>query len=156
MPKIIRDLHDGFMRNYFETSEAHIIGQERNVFPINRKGYMVPCTLMIKVLPTLDDGIKMVGFLKDIEKESGFLKGDFDTEETVHYIMYGGEGNHIHGVTYSCKQEFGISANLTESSESAANEFTIDSIFPKLSSADEFDMKQSTGIVTEIDTTAIP
>ena len=31
MPKIIADKHDMVMRNYFETSETKILGQERLV-----------------------------------------------------------------------------------------------------------------------------
>lgn len=156
MPKVIGDLHNGFMKNYFETSQPKIIGLEREVFPINKKGYMVPSTLMVKVLPTLSEGIRMVGFLKDIEKDSGFNKADFDTDEKVHYIMYGGELSHIHGVTHSCKIDFGISSNLVSGSESAANEFTIDSIFPSLLTYSDEELKLSSGVITSIDTSAIP
>ena len=75
MPKIIADGHDGMMRRYFETSESVIIGKERIVFPVNKSGYLVPCSLMIKVLPTLDEGIRVVGFLKDLEGEGFAGKG---------------------------------------------------------------------------------
>jgi len=34
---------------------------------LNKSGYIVPSTLMIKVLPNLDEGIQIVGFLKEIE-----------------------------------------------------------------------------------------
>lgn len=29
--------------------------------------YLVPCNLMTKILPNLDEGIQIVGFLKDLE-----------------------------------------------------------------------------------------
>lgn len=67
MPKVIAELHDLFMKNYLETSEAKVIGTERLVLCQNKAGYLVPCTLMIKVLPNLDEGIQIVGFLKDID-----------------------------------------------------------------------------------------
>jgi len=89
------------------------MGMERTVFPINKQGYMVPCSLMIKVLPNLDDGIRLVGFLKEIEKDSHFVKElAFDTDKPVHYIMYSTETGLINGVTYSCKQDFGIPSRL--------------------------------------------
>lgn len=31
MPKVIAELHDSFMKNYLETSEAKVIGTERLV-----------------------------------------------------------------------------------------------------------------------------
>jgi len=83
MPKIYADLHDGFMRSYLETSESKIIGLERLVLPQNKQGYLVTCTLMIKVLPNLDEGIQIVGFLKDIDTTSDFMKNTYDTDEKV-------------------------------------------------------------------------
>lgn len=85
MPKIIADSHDNYMKRYFETSESRVIGKERLVFPINKAGYLVPCSLMIKVLPTLDEGIRIVGFLKDIENTNtnGGKDADLDQEENV-------------------------------------------------------------------------
>ena len=86
MPKVYADLHDGFMRSYLETSESKIIGLERLVLPQNKQGYLVPCTLMIKVLPNLDEGIQIVGFLKDIDTSSVYMKNAYDTDEKVHYL----------------------------------------------------------------------
>ncbi len=46
------------MLRYFETNVSNnIIGIERIVLPINKGGYLVPCSLMIKILPNLDEGI---------------------------------------------------------------------------------------------------
>lgn len=87
MPKVYADLHDGFMRSYLETSESKIIGLERLVLPQNKQGYLVPSTLMIKVLPNLDEGIQIVGFLKDIDTSNTFMKTTYDSDEKV-FIIY--------------------------------------------------------------------
>jgi len=88
MPKVYADIHDSLMRNYFETSQSKIIGIERIVFPVNKGGYLVPCTLMIKILPNLEEGIKIVGFLKEIETESAVYSKtvDFENEDSVNYF----------------------------------------------------------------------
>ncbi len=84
MPRYLANVHDGFMRNYFETSKArNVIGIERFVLPINKAGYLVPSTLMIKILPNLDEGIQVVGFLKDVEVGTSYLKSEFDSDEKV-------------------------------------------------------------------------
>lgn len=57
MPKVYADQHDQFMKNYLETSESKVIGAERILLAQNKNNYLVPCTLMIKVLPSLDEGI---------------------------------------------------------------------------------------------------
>jgi PAS domain S-box-containing protein len=88
MPKIFADMHDGLLRSYFERSESKIVGAglERIVYPQNKNGYLLPCTLMIKVLPNLDEGIRIVGFFKEME-ESSELKA-YDSVETVIKISF--------------------------------------------------------------------
>ena len=101
MPKIIGDSHDFYMRRYFESSEKRVIGEERVVFPVNKAGYMVPCTLMIKVLPTLDDGIRVVGFLKDIENGAALHKDlEIDNEDNVKILIKTKEIDLLHNVSW--------------------------------------------------------
>ena len=57
MPKIYAELHDNFMKEFLETSKTKIIGSERLIFAQDKDGFIVPCTLMIKILPSLVDGI---------------------------------------------------------------------------------------------------
>jgi len=57
IPRVIGDVHEKFMRRYFDTSESKLVDRERNIFCLHKNGYLVPCTIMIKVLPNLDDGI---------------------------------------------------------------------------------------------------
>lgn len=153
MPKVIADSHDSFMMNYFETSESKIIGAERLVFPMTKAGYLVPCTLMVKILPNLEEGIKIVGFLKDIETGTSYMKNDFDTEEKVHYIMYGGENELVHGITASCFSSFGIPSSLVYGNNSIHNELSIDAIIPELAEQNFDDLKSPSGVIITIDTT---
>ena len=74
MPKVYGDFHDKFINNYFETSQDKVIGLDRIVYPQNKQGYIVPCTLLIKVLPSLDEGIQFVSFLKDLKVANKNLK----------------------------------------------------------------------------------
>ena len=119
-------------RNYLETSEPKVIGLERLVLCQNKLGYLVPCTLMIKVLPNLDEGIQIVGFLKDIDQSQNLLKSQFDAEEKVHYMIYNATSETIMGVTYSCYQSLGIPASLVYGNSSNTSEFTIDQIAPEI------------------------
>ena len=152
IPKYLAELHDTLMRNYFETSETKIIGQERVVFPLSKKGYIVPCTLMIKILPNLENGVRLVGFLDDAGGENGFVKGnDFEAEERVHYIVYSGDNGAIHGYTQSCRKDFGLPSSLIYGA-AATNDFTMDVIFPELLNHNIEDLKNPAGVVTTLDT----
>lgn len=57
MPRIIGDIHERFMKEYIDTNESNIIGRERMVLAQNKQGMMVPCKLLIKILPDLEKGV---------------------------------------------------------------------------------------------------
>lgn len=57
MPRVYGNMHDSFLNNFLETSIAKTIGVERIVMSLNKSGYIVPSTLMIRILPNLDEGI---------------------------------------------------------------------------------------------------
>lgn len=155
IPKYLAEIHDGLMRNYFETSESKIMGMERLVFPLTKKGYVVPCTLMIKVLPDLTNGVRLVGFLNEIENENGFTKNtEFENEEKVHYIVYSGDTGAIHGFTQTCKKDFGLISSLIYGA-AATNDFTMDVIFPDLLNHNIEDLKNPAGVVTTLDTSTL-
>ncbi|CAD8205602.1 unnamed protein product [Paramecium octaurelia] len=92
MPKIIGDQHNQLVENYMRTSNSNIIGLERFVLAQNSQQYLVPCKLMIKVLPNLEKGILLVGFLKPLEKLPG-----------THYMIYDGISQQILNVSESMK-----------------------------------------------------
>jgi len=159
MPEIIGTNHDAFMMRYFETSVPSVIGRERPVFPMNKAGYIVPCALMIKIYPNLDQGIRVVGFLRKIELNSAAsLKPKVGQEVVLnslrtHYLMYGGENDEIYAVTEGCYDSFGIPASITNG---ANPEFTIDSIFPDFHDVDDESLRAPAGQLYTIDTTSLP
>ena len=152
-PKVYAELHDDIMKKYFDTSEGKVFGEERIVFPVTKAGYIVPCSLMVKILPNLEDGIKIVGFLKDIEAGTTFMRNDVETDEKVHYIMYGGESGEVFGITYSCYQSFGITHSLVSGGNLSNNQFTIEAIIPDLVNQTIEDLKSPSGVILTIDTT---
>jgi len=159
MPDIIGLNHDALMMRYFETSVPYVIGRERPVFPMNKAGYIIPCALMIKVYPNLDQGIRVVGFLRKIESNSpATLKPKVGEEVIInslrtHYIMYGGEHDEVYAVSESCYDSFGIPAQITNGNNP---EFTIDTIFPEFRDFNDEELKTPVGQLYTIDTTSLP
>jgi len=64
MPKCYGNHHEKFMIRYLETNQPHVVGVERTVMCLNKFGAMVPASLLFKVLPILNKGIRMVSFIK--------------------------------------------------------------------------------------------
>lgn len=59
------------------------MNKERLIFPVNVEGYLVPCAHMIKVIPSLENGISIVAFIKDAEKGSLFKGIEFESKSDV-------------------------------------------------------------------------
>lgn len=57
MPKVYGDIHDDLMKRYINTTEAIVMNKERMVLCMNKNGYLLPCSLMIKIVPNLEEGI---------------------------------------------------------------------------------------------------
>lgn len=139
-----------------ETSEAKTIGQERTVLALNKQQYLVPCSLMTKVLPNLDEGIQIVGFLKDIDVQLQGQKQGFEQEERTHYMLYNAQTEVVLGVTHSCYQQFGIPASLVQGNSANTVEFTLDSIAPDIVDPKNFEeLKSPQGLIVTLDTTSI-
>lgn len=106
MPKAYERVHDIFMKDFFtrdvneESSNTHygakkfqnLFFLERIIFPVNKHGYLVPSNLMIKLLPELDKGIKVVGFLNECDE---YLKN----KRKNHYMLIDLDSGALLGIT---------------------------------------------------------
>ena len=67
MPKLYYELHDGFITKYIGRPDAEITSREFPVFPLNKKGFLVQAALLVKLIPELEDGFHLAGFIRTIE-----------------------------------------------------------------------------------------
>ena len=65
MPQPYRDAHDGYLRNYLNTGEAHIIGIGREVQGQRKDGTVFPMELAVGAIGQ-DEGRMFVGIVRDI------------------------------------------------------------------------------------------
>ncbi|CAD8089763.1 unnamed protein product [Paramecium primaurelia] len=143
MPKIYASHHDQYMIDYIESSKPKVMDKERILCCINSQQYLVPCSLMIKILPNLDEGIKMVGFLQDYNNQQ-------ESNEEWHYIIVDGYTQTILGITQSCTQIFGIPQSIM-TNNTFKQKFTFDVLFPNV----EEHINMEDGILTYLDTTQL-
>ncbi|CAK86810.1 unnamed protein product (macronuclear) [Paramecium tetraurelia] len=121
MPKIIGDQHNQLVENYMRTNNSNIIGMERFVLAQNSQQFLVPCKLMVKVLPNLDKGILLVGFLKPLEKLPG-----------THYMIYDAISQQILNFSESIK-ELGIKIqNIAMTGAQEQSKFSFGAVFKEL------------------------
>lgn len=55
MPDVYSKNHDSYILRYLETGEVRIMGKKRNVYAMDKRGYIKGCSLFLKVLPDLSE-----------------------------------------------------------------------------------------------------
>ena len=64
MPQLFEDVHDKFIQDYLMQKTSTTLALSRRlVFPLDSRGIIVPCNLLLKVLPDLTHGIVFAGFM---------------------------------------------------------------------------------------------
>lgn len=80
MPKLFYELHDGFILRYINRPDEQIDSHEFPIFPVSKDGFLVEATLLVKLIPELEDGFHLAGFIKKAEAATSSF-----------YIMYNEE-----------------------------------------------------------------
>jgi PAS domain S-box-containing protein len=146
MPKIFADNHDHLLLNYFD-NPSKPLNIERQVYPLNKKGYVIPSNLMAKIVPNLANGIQIVGFLKPID--------NFKPNED-NFVLYSMESGILYGVSKSCYRNFGIRSSLTFGKCYTMSELNLENLCPEvLDSGNLEKLKSNQGMVVQLDTTSI-
>jgi PAS domain S-box-containing protein len=68
MPWIIGKNHSAYIKRYFETAKSEVIEKERQLFAMDKEGYLVPIILLVKTIPHLKRGLTFIGMIKLNEK----------------------------------------------------------------------------------------
>ena len=51
MPSVFGDIHDKFIQDFLDTTQSKILNKEKVVYAKSKEGYLIPCTIMIKLMP---------------------------------------------------------------------------------------------------------
>lgn len=146
MPKIFADNHDDLLLKYFDNPNQPL-NIERTVYAMNKRGYISPFNLLAKILPNLDHGIQIVGFLRPI---NGF------EPEKDKYILYSPETGMVYGVSKACYTYFGVRASLTFGKCYNMSELNFDLLCPEiLEDTKQQMLKSANGLNVMLDTSSI-
>ena len=94
MPKIYGTYHNQKMKNYFEYGKTKIINQDRIVYAMQKNGYILETNLYLKILPKLDNGIQVIGFMSTRHQNKEEKVNDVELEGIAgnyHYILFSKE-----------------------------------------------------------------
>ena len=58
------------MKRYFDSNQGRVINTERLIYPINKKGFMVPSNVYYKILPIISDCIDIIAIFNQTMPEN--------------------------------------------------------------------------------------
>ncbi len=140
MPELFGSYHYKFIQRYFSKSNSNSAAtKERLVLPEHIQGYLVPCMLLVKLMPNLRNGIQFIGFVTRADFLDDVRAGDSNvpTEETLVFLL--DQDMKIHG--FSRKFVELLSGNLDDLNIhkylDSDQKFSLSTIYPDLFTNDK-------------------
>ena len=113
MPKSIATVHRKLMMNFFERAHSSaLINHIRELFAVDIEGYLIPVYLFSKIIPSLRNGLKLIGMIRRAYKFS------FDPKVPARFSNVGFEyllcdkDYNVLNFTYGMTIEFGYFPKL--------------------------------------------
>lgn len=158
MPKIYADHHDSFIKNYFTRNKNKYMDSERDVYALDTEGFICPSNLLIRILPSVQDGIKIIGLLKQNQLyfHNNLENINVNSDSDDHFILYNVKTGVIYGITKNCYLNFGIKPEFIYGKFEYDIPLNLDMIFKGLVSDEKLaELQSNNGIIYNIDTTQV-
>lgn len=76
MPNIIGIRHNDFLDKFYKTGRQRVFNVERVVFALNRQGHCFRSKVLVKILPSLKEGVQYVGMIRPVFSEHDYIITD--------------------------------------------------------------------------------
>ena len=106
MPKFIGNMHDDVLRNYLELSQSQYDFAERLVPMIDAHNFMVLSRMLTKPLPSLYNGLELVGIFNAVVENNINHPG-----ESPKYVLYRSDTGQVQALSETCHEEFQYKIN---------------------------------------------
>jgi PAS domain S-box-containing protein len=107
MPLIFGEKHDYVLKKYASSAKKKSRGKEMVLSALHKDGHIVPITALIKLAPSLVDGIRIVTFLGQYHED--LSAGNI---LSVNYLLYRVDTEQIMGISKGLIADCGISPSL--------------------------------------------
>ena len=121
MHELFARYHDYFIISFYKTNKIHNINKDNVVFAHSSKNLLIPLRQLVKVLPTLDDGIFYIGY--DLDYKVGSRKSEA-------YLLFSPENGFIYSFDLAFKTLFNLNPdNICINSNNHSDILNINHIF---------------------------
>ena len=76
MPSIFAKRHNDFMEKFFKTGYKTVFNKEREFYGLHRNGFCFHIKMLVKQMPSLDEGIQYVGMLRQTQSDADYIITD--------------------------------------------------------------------------------
>lgn len=154
MPGYYAQKHEGLMKRFFESGKATVVNKNRIVFPKTKLGHIKHCKLRLRIMPNLEQGIRLVGVVTNVNKKDlgkVLMKKYFNLD--LFYLVFNSKTGEIIGVSRSCEEYFGLSPSLF--GKSSTNSPGMHLILPEIMQDENHNLLFGEGFETFIDTSML-
>ena len=133
LPEHIGKIHNDLMKGYFINDKKTVMDKVRIVFGRRRDGTLIPLNLRLKVLPSIMEGIRLIGLLSSTDISMGEGMGGLSNIEGLgkpSFIVFDNLSSDIIGVSASCEKVIGLKPEFYEAQD--AFSLDMDKICPEL------------------------
>ena len=157
MPEIIGENHNTYMKTYFtkqsDSNENNVL--TKLIIALHKKGYIVPCYKVVRLVSNLENGVQFLGFLSPPDNLSEFKSCDCDIKDGELHLLLLDNNYEIIGLckkTFNyCCDKMASNANIKKYLESD-QKINIKRIYPHLFSEDnKASMEFPEGLTTSLD-----
>lgn len=85
MPPIIAEKHSDLILNSFCSGKT-VSQNDRMILPLHKQGYMIPCSFLCRIVPNLQNGLQLIGFIykiRDFSEYFPILERNITPDEVV-------------------------------------------------------------------------
>lgn len=76
MPSIFAKRHNDFLEKFFKTGYKTVFNKEREFYGLHRNGFCFHIKMLLKQMPSLEEGIQYVGMLRQTQSDADYIITD--------------------------------------------------------------------------------
>ena len=112
---------------YFDSNHNSVMNSIREVYAKTRLGFVIQCNLLVKVYPSLSEGIEIVGVFSK--------SNSYSTNKNV--LLADSVTGEIYGITLSCYENFGIHPAVCYGNELNTAKVNLLQLFPLITKIED-------------------
>lgn len=151
-PQYISAKHNQMIENFIKRGTSNFLKSRRVIVACNSRGFLVLMETFIKVLPSVDEGIRFVGIFRTLEDYSEFFKEKGPCLPSDFAFIVTSMDGQILGINETCMTRLGIPVSLFKPRGGAEDAILINTLIKETGESDTEELLLTEGKKLKLDT----